>query len=101
MKLTTIAFSLFVTVFIGLSVFVFKPSQSTSTTTPVSSTPTSIATTNNSQCIITVDGQRYDVTVFKNQHSGGNVFSCSTDMSNVFHNQHSQRYLQMMQPYKI
>jgi hypothetical protein len=53
------------------------------------------------QCLITVDGTVYDVQTFKNQHSGGNIFNCGTDMSAVFHQQHNQRYLTMMQLYIV
>lgn len=60
---------------------------------------TSVAVTNS--CIVTVDGVRYDITNFKNMHSGGDVFSCGSDMSATFWNQHSQKQLSQMQKYRI
>jgi hypothetical protein len=51
-------------------------------------------------CIITIDGQRYDVQTIRNTHTGGDVFQCGTDMSAVFHEKHGDR-LQMIQKYLI
>lgn len=70
------------------------------TTAPVVKIPTT-APVPDTRCIITVDNQKYDVTVYQNQHSGGNIFNCGTDMSAIFHQQHNQRYLNLMQPYRI
>lgn len=53
------------------------------------------------QCLVTVDGVIYDLQSFRNQHSGGDVFRCGRDMSTVFHQQHNQKYLQIIQPYKV
>lgn len=66
-------------------------------------TPTPVPTKTPAQtgCIITVDGVRYDVTVFRKQHSGGNIFTCGADMSATFHGEHGQRELQRMQPYRL
>lgn len=44
-------------------------------------------------CIITIDGTKYDVTIFRNIHSGGDIFACGTDMSAVFHQQHNLNVL--------
>lgn len=52
-------------------------------------------------CIVTIDGTKYDLTDFKNMHSGGDIFSCGTDMSAIFWSQHSQRQLNQLQRYKI
>lgn len=54
-----------------------------------------------SGCIITLDGAKYDVTAFKNQHSGGDIFSCGSDMSTTFWNKHGQSELNTMQRYRI
>jgi cytochrome b involved in lipid metabolism len=59
------------------------------------------STTPDSRCIIIIDGKKYDVTLYRNQHSGGDIFNCGTDMSNIFHGKHGQRYLQMMQQYAL
>lgn len=53
------------------------------------------------QCLIVIDGSRYDVTEFRNRHSGGNIFQCGTDMSQVFWSRHNQAILQKMQRYRV
>lgn len=55
------------------------------------------------KCIITVEGNKYDVTSFRNQHSGGNIFQCGTDMTTSFFGQHEQQLLnsQEMQTLRI
>lgn len=68
------------------------------TTKPIVVAPTVAVDT---RYIIVVDGQKYDVTVFKNRHSGGDIFNCGTDMSTIFHDQHNQKFLNQMGPYKI
>lgn len=57
--------------------------------------------TTNNRCIIVIDGLQYDITDFRNLHSGGNVFTCGTDMSSVFHNRHSNSFLSWMKQYQI
>lgn len=54
-------------------------------------------------CIVTIKGQKYDVTDFKNTHSGGDIFVCGTDMTNTFFGQHNQRLLDgsVMQNLKV
>lgn len=39
-------------------------------------------------CIITVFGQQYDITALQNAHTGGNIFTCGTDMTATFQTQH-------------
>ena len=51
-------------------------------------------------CIITIDGQKYDVESLRNTHTGGDIFQCGTDMSAVFHKQHDDN-LQMIQKYLV
>jgi cytochrome b involved in lipid metabolism len=63
-------------------------------------TTTTIPSTS-ATCIITLNNQKYDVTQFKNLHSGGNIFNCGTDMTTIFNGKHSQRELNMMQQYLI
>lgn len=53
------------------------------------------------QCIITISGSQYDVTEYRNIHSGGNVFSCGQDMTAVFLSQHPASFLDKMAKYKI
>ena len=59
------------------------------------------APTADNRCLITIDGQRYDVSVYRNQHSGGDVFRCGSDMSSIFHNRHPSSFLSRMSQYKI
>lgn len=53
------------------------------------------------RCIIAVDSVQYDITRFRNQHSGGDIFQCGTDMSSIFHGQHDNSFIAKMAPYKI
>ncbi len=39
-------------------------------------------------CVVTIFGQQYDVAPLQTNHSGGNVFTCGTDMSAVFQSMH-------------
>ena len=52
------------------------------------------ADTGNGSCIITISGSKYDVTSLQMSHSGGNVFVCGTDQTDVFFSHHNQRFLQ-------
>jgi len=89
--------SLFSFIIMGAVVLAFKSHQKTVTNISVLATP-GVA---DNRCIVTVDGVKYDVTQFRNQHSGGDIFQCGTDMSAIFHGQHSNSYLQKMQQYRI
>ena len=51
-------------------------------------------------CIITIDGQKYDVESLRNTHTGGDIFQCGTDMSAAFHRKHDDN-LQMIQKYLV
>lgn len=42
----------------------------------------------NNTCIVTLSGQRYNVTPLIASHSGGNVFLCGSDMTKVYTSQH-------------
>lgn len=53
------------------------------------------------RCIIVIDGVSYDVTEFREIHSGGNIFNCGTDVSGLFHGRHPESYLEIMAKYKI
>ena len=39
-------------------------------------------------CIVTIFGKQYDVAPLQTSHSGGNVFTCGTDMSSVYQGMH-------------
>ncbi|MCK9368631.1 hypothetical protein M0R04_01500 [Candidatus Dojkabacteria bacterium] len=94
--LATICVIVFAAVF--TSVFVFSGKNSSP-----ASLPTGVAniTSTPSSCIITVSGVKYDVTTYKNLHSGGNIFVCGTDMTTVFLSKHNSSYLTIMAKYKV
>lgn len=54
-----------------------------------------------SRCIITISGGQYDVTEFRNIHSGGDVFQCGTDMTAAFLSRHPASFLSKMSQYKV
>lgn len=39
-------------------------------------------------CIVTIFGQQYDVSPLQTSHSGGNIFTCGTDMTAVYQPMH-------------
>lgn len=53
------------------------------------------------RCVITIRGDKYDVTTFRNRHPGGNIFKCGEDMTNAFNKQHGEKQLQQIQKYKV
>jgi len=53
------------------------------------------------RCIVTIRGEKYDVTTFRSKHPGGNIFKCGEDMTNAFNKQHGDKQLQQIQIYKI
>lgn len=69
---------------------------------PTSSIADQQPATNNQQpsCIITIDGQKYDVESLRSMHTGGDIFVCGTDMSAAFHRKHDDN-LQMIQKYLV
>jgi hypothetical protein len=74
--------------------------QSTPTNTPIPiDTPKPDPLAN--RCIIIIDGGKYDITDFRNIHSGGDIFQCGTDMSSIFHGQHNDSTLLRMQQYRV
>lgn len=75
----------------GLLFFRQKDSLSSNITTGVEA----------QKCIIVVDGNKYDVSTFRDRHEGGNVFVCDSDMSVAFHNQHSNKFLGKIERYKV
>lgn len=53
-------------------------------------TPTSALPTSNTSglCLVTISGQKYDVTKLASTHSGGNIFKCGTDMTAIYNVEH-------------
>ena len=56
---------------------------------------------NNEKCVITVRGDKYDVTEFRNKHKGGNIFKCGEDMTDAFNKQHGDKQFRDLQKYKV
>lgn len=83
--------------FMVISLLKTPPSpNSVTTATPLARQNAVTAT-----CIVTINSQKYDVSQYRYQHQGGNIFQCNTDMSAVFAGQHSQSYLNKMKRYLI
>jgi len=53
------------------------------------------------RCIVTIRGEKYDVTTFRSKHPGGNIFKCGEDMTEAFNKQHGEKQLQQVQKYKV
>jgi len=59
-----------------------------------------LASQNVEECIITIQGSSYDVTDFRTEHTGGDVFKCGEDMTQVFKGAHKS-YLPMIAKFKV
>lgn len=111
---TAFLISLFNFLFIGLIVLIFnKPKpidtmpialptvvQSPTETIPIVTILAAKPTVDN-RCIIVVDGIRFDITKYRYQHSGGDIFQCGTDMSTIFHDRHPNSFLRRISQYQI
>ena len=76
--------------------------QNSGTQSATQQSASSQASTNTNACIITISGQKYDVTQLQTTHSGGNVFECGKDNTSIFFSQHNQRWLDTRMPqYKV
>ncbi|MBP9758846.1 hypothetical protein KBD45_04055 [Candidatus Dojkabacteria bacterium] len=69
-------------------------------TTTTSETPSEQAETKAEECIITVNDSKYNVTSFRSEHKGGDVFKCGEDMSEAFKNAHKDDF-KRLEPFKI
>lgn len=98
--LSLIVFTVFLIISLSKSNQSVKLSN-TSISPTITSGNNSNNTSNPSLCIITINGQRYDVTQYRYQHQGGDIFTCGTDMSAIFAGQHSQKYLNKMKSYLV
>jgi cytoskeletal protein RodZ len=85
----------------GTSVPASTDTTSASSTFPTSTTTASSSPTVDTRCIVTVSGNKYDVTVYRTQHSGGDIFKCGTDMTSIFFGQHSSGKLSQMSKYLV
>lgn len=77
------------------------PAVDTSSTPPPEATPAPSVPPPSDRCIITLSGGQYDVTDFRNIHSGGDVFQCGTDMTASFLSRHPASFLSKMSQYKV
>jgi len=50
-----------------------------------------------SGCIITLFGKQFDVTSLRSTHSGGDIFSCGTDMTTIYQGRHGTNLTRMQQ----
>jgi cytochrome b involved in lipid metabolism len=48
-------------------------------------------------CLVTISGQRYDVTRLASTHSGGNIFICGADMTTSYNSKHGSNLSRMTQ----
>lgn len=69
------------------------------TSIPISN-PTSNPVTNSNSCIVTIFGKQYDVTTLKSTHSGGDVFTCGTDMTAIYQGRHGTG-VNLIAPYLV
>lgn len=96
-------FTFLFVVFLALSGFVVynKVQDSKKTTEGDTQQTTDKTPVSSSSCIVTIDGVNYDVTKYRKQHSGGDIFKCGTDMTKIFDSEHGARELRQMQQYKV
>ena len=63
--------------------------------------PTVKQSVNNANaCIVTLFGVQYDVAPLRKTHSGGDIFSCNSDMTSVYQNRHGTN-VSRMQAYLV
>lgn len=84
---------------IALVIPTTKPSTKTPASAALTNSPVATAqqATNPNACIVTLFGKQYDVTTLRSTHSGGNIFSCGTDMTTVYQNRHGTDMSRMQQ----
>jgi hypothetical protein len=70
-----------------------KTASPTKSVAPTATPTQAVQATPDMRCIVTINGDRYDVTTFRKIHKGGDVFKCGTDMSAEFANQHPVSFL--------
>jgi hypothetical protein len=79
-----------------------KTPKTTPKAVPTKKEDTSAPTpTPDTRCIIVIDGAQYNVTQLRSTHSGGDIFTCQTDMSAIFWSRHNQDIFQKLQKYRI
>lgn len=105
MKKINLLFLFSLIIFAGFVVIsLAKSNQNTQKSNPVQTTTVThidTPTTASTACIIIISGQKYDVTQYRYQHQGGDVFTCGTDMTDIFNGKHPQNYLNKMKAYLV
>lgn len=71
-----------------------------STQQPPAAIPTGVPT-QDTRCIIGIDGVQYDVSAYRSMHPGGDIFNCGADMSGAFWSQHGAGTLNKMAKYRL
>jgi cytochrome b involved in lipid metabolism len=66
-------------------------------TTNILPTKALLTANSNGLCLVTISGQKYDVTKLASTHSGGNIFKCGTDMTSIYNVQHGSGLSRMNQ----
>lgn len=61
----------------------------------IATTTTTTPTQNANQCVVTLFGLKYDVAPLRNSHSGGDIFTCGTDMTAIYQSQHGTNVSRM------
>lgn len=56
--------------------------------------------TSDSPCIITIEGNKYDVSTLRGIHPGGDIYECGTDMTTTFIEQHGNDF-QRIEKYRV
>lgn len=71
-----------------------------SSVSPTQIKPTNSPIINSNNCIVTIFGSQYDVTTLRSTHSGGDVFTCGTDMTAIYQNHHGSN-VSLIAPYLV
>lgn len=79
-----------------------QPTPIVAAATPVPATPApTTAPAPQPGCLVVISGVSYDLAAFRAKHSGGDIFQCGTDMTDIFFSQHNASYIQKLAPYKL
>lgn len=70
------------------------------TAVPVVASTTPASVSNLNACIVTLFGKQYDVSRLRSTHSGGDIFTCGTDMTSVYQGKHGTN-VNRMQSYAV
>lgn len=100
MKKLKVIFAIFILNLATISLLIVGASRVHSSTSSVTTNIKANQASN--QCIVTIQGNQYDVSKLRKTHSGGDVFTCNTDMTDVFFSMHDNGLLNsQMQQYLV